>query len=77
VTVLVYTKPGCVQCEHTEKQLVKLEIPHQMIDVTVDKDAEAKVLATGNLQMPMVVAGTDVWHGFKIDKLRGLKARYS
>lgn len=74
MTVLVYTKPGCVQCEHTAKQLSKLEIPYQMIDVTVSKEAMDKVLATGKTQMPYVVAGDDSWHGLKVDKLRALKA---
>ena len=72
MTVLVYSKPGCVQCVHTVKQLAKLGVPHRVIDVTQDRQAEQLVRDTGDLQMPYVVAGDQTWHGFRIEKIRGL-----
>jgi glutaredoxin-like protein NrdH len=75
VNVQVYTKPGCVQCEYTEKKLDELHIPHDSIDVTQDPAALQRVMDTGRLQMPMVVAGEQKWHGFHYDKLRGLDPR--
>lgn len=70
----VYSKPGCVQCEYTEKKLTEFGIPHNCIDITQDQVAMNTVLSTGNLQMPMVVAGDQTWHGFQYDKLKDLQA---
>lgn len=72
MNVQVYSKPGCVQCEYTEKKLDELHIPHSTIDVTHDPAAYSAVMASGHLQMPMVVAGDQTWHGFHIDKIKAI-----
>jgi glutaredoxin-like protein NrdH len=74
MNIQVYTKPGCVQCEYTEKKLSEWHVPHNTVDVTQDPAAMQQVLASGNMQMPMVVAGDDHWNGFQYDKLQDLKA---
>jgi glutaredoxin-like protein NrdH len=73
MNVHVYTKPGCVQCEYTEKKLNEWGVPHICIDVTQDAQAFNMVQSSGNLQMPMVVAGSQTWNGFKPDKLSTLR----
>jgi len=74
MNVQVYSKPGCVQCEYTEKKLSEWGVPHNTIDVTQNAAAMDHVLATGNLQMPLVEAGEDHWNGFHIEKLQRLRA---
>jgi glutaredoxin-like protein NrdH len=73
MNIEVYMMPGCVQCEYTEKKLSEFGVPHNTIDVTQSATAMDHVLATGNLQMPLVEAGDDSWNGFQYDKLQGLR----
>ena len=70
--VTVYTKPSCVQCTMTKKQLDKLGIPHETIDITADPEAHAFVTGLGYSAAPVVVAGEDHWSGFRPDRLKGL-----
>lgn len=70
--VHVYGKPGCVQCKFTMKKLDDLGVPYQDHDVTVEPEAEAIVRATGRLELPLVVAGEQSWHGYRPDHLKSL-----
>ena len=72
--VTVYTKPNCPQCTMTKKQLERLGIEHQTIDVTTDPEAHAYVTGLGYQQAPVVVVGDGErhWGGFSPDKLKGL-----
>jgi glutaredoxin-like protein NrdH len=72
--VTVYTKPNCPQCTMTKKQLDRLGIEHQTVDVTADPDAHAYVTGLGYQQAPVVVVGDGErhWGGFSPDKLKGL-----
>lgn len=72
MSVIVYTKPNCPQCEATKRALVKNGIVHELIDVTVDTAARDRVLALGYLQAPVVVAGDDHWAGFRPDRISAL-----
>jgi glutaredoxin-like protein NrdH len=72
--ITVYTQPSCIQCTMTKKQLDKLGIDHETVDVTQDPDAHAYVTGLGYTAAPVVVVndGEDHWAGFKPDRLRGL-----
>lgn len=72
--ITVYTKPSCVQCTMTRKQLDKLGIEHQVVDVTADPDAHAYVTGLGYQTAPVVVVndGERHWAGFSPDKLKAL-----
>ena len=72
--VTVYTKPDCPQCSMTKKQLDKLGIDHDTVDVTTDPDAHAYVTGLGYASAPVVVVnnGEAHWSGFRPDHLRGL-----
>jgi glutaredoxin-like protein NrdH len=72
--VTVYTKPNCPQCVMTKKQLDKLGIDHDTVDVTQDPDAHAYVSGLGYSSAPVVVVndGESHWSGFRPDHLRGL-----
>lgn len=72
MNVQVYSKPGCIQCEYTEKKMHEHHIPHNTIDVTQDPAAMQQVLASGNLQMPYVVAGDNTWNGFQYEKIKAI-----
>ena len=74
MTVTVYTKPACVQCDATKRALNAAGIPYRTIDLTEDAGAMARVTAWGYRQAPVVEADGEHWSGFRpdlIDKLRG------
>lgn len=72
--VTVYTQPNCVQCTMTKKQLDKLGIAHDTVDVTTDPEAHAYVTGLGYAAAPVVVVndGEDHWAGFRPDRLKEL-----
>ena len=75
MTVTVYSKTPCVQCEATERRLTKLGVPYVTVDVTEDPKALAKILAWGYQQVPVVDTGTAHWSGYRPDCLNGLATR--
>lgn len=72
MTVTVYTKPACVQCNQTKKALDKLGVSYDTVDVTQDTAAYDRVIALGYRAAPVVVAGEDHWSGFQPDRLNAL-----
>jgi glutaredoxin-like protein NrdH len=70
--VVVYTKPSCQQCNATYKALEKQGIVYNSVDLTVDLEARDYVMALGYLHLPVVVAGSDQWAGFRPDRIAGL-----
>jgi glutaredoxin-like protein NrdH len=76
--VTVYTKPDCPQCTMTKKQLDKLGIDHDTVDVTTDPDAHAYVTGLGYASAPVVVVndGESHWSGFRDQKIRELAERF-
>ena len=67
--ITVYSKPACVQCTATTRELDRKEISYTYIDLTKDTEAMAKVAELGYRQAPVVVAGDDHWAGFRPDKI--------
>ena len=72
MTVTVYTKPACVQCNATYRALDKAGIDYTVIDISIDPDARDYVMALGYLQAPVVVAGDSHWSGFRPDRIKEL-----
>src|SRR5882757_1212875 len=72
MSVTVYTKPACVQCNATYKALDKLGIDYEKVDITLDSEARDYVMALGYLQAPVVVVGNDHWSGFRPDRIKAL-----
>ena len=72
MTVTVYTKPACVQCNATYKALDKAGVAYEVVDITEDDSARDYVLSLGYLAAPVVVAGDDHWSGFRPDRIKAL-----
>jgi glutaredoxin-like protein NrdH len=70
MTITVYTKPACVQCNATARLLDKAGIDYTKVDITVNAEARDFVMSLGYLQAPVVVAGNDHWAGFRPDRLK-------
>lgn len=70
--IIVYSKPACVQCTATTREMDKKGINYEYIDLTKDSDAMETVKGLGYMQAPVVVAGDDHWAGFRPDKIEAL-----
>lgn len=69
MTVTVYTKPACVQCNATYRALDKKGIAYQSVDISQDPAALERVRALGYMQAPVVITEKDSWSGFRPDKI--------
>lgn len=72
MSVTVYTKPACVQCNMTYRALDKNGIDYTTIDVTEDAAALARIKELGYMQAPVVIAGEEHWSGFQPDRINAL-----
>lgn len=67
--VIVWSKPGCVQCVATERSLEQRGIDHRVFDLTENPEKLEELRASGNLQAPVVEFGDSTWTGFRPDKI--------
>ncbi len=72
MTITVYTKPACVQCNATYRALDKAGVDYEVVDISENPEARDFVMALGYLQAPVVVAGDDHWSGFRPDRIKAL-----
>ena len=70
--IIVYSKPACVQCTATTREMDRKGINYNVIDLTKDETAFNTVKDMGYMQAPVVVAGDDHWSVFRPDKISAL-----
>lgn len=75
MSVTVYSKPVCVQCDATYRAMDKKGIAYTVVDITQDQDALEMVQSLGYLQAPVVIAGDEHWSGFRPDQISALAAK--
>ena len=71
MSIIIYSKPDCVQCNATYRAFDKQGIDYQVIDLTQDQQALNHV-KSGYQQVPVIIAGDDHWSGFRPDKIGAL-----
>ncbi|PFG21305.1 glutaredoxin-like protein NrdH [Serinibacter salmoneus] len=74
MSITVFSKPNCVQCNATYRALDKQGLEYEVVDLTLDAEALNTVKALGYQQAPVVFAGGDHWAGFRPDKIKALVA---
>jgi glutaredoxin-like protein NrdH len=74
MSITVYSKPSCVQCDATYRALNKQGLEYDVVDITADAEALESVKALGYQQAPVVFADGDHWSGFRPDKIKALAA---
>lgn len=81
ITVTVYGKPRCVQCDQTERHLKRLGIAYTKIDITQDAEAYdfARSLDPNYQAAPIVTVVTDQgellhWNQYRHSEIEALKA---
>ena len=72
--ITIYSKPSCVQCVATAREMDKRDIEYNYVDITEDSDAMDVVTNMGYRQVPVVVADDEHWTGFRPDKIGELAA---
>lgn len=72
MSITVYSKPACVQCNATIRALDKQGLSYEVIDLSQDAEALESVKALGYQQAPVVMANGDHWAGFRPDKIKAL-----
>jgi glutaredoxin-like protein NrdH len=72
MTITVYSKPMCVQCDATKRAFTKAGVSFDVVDITEHASALAHVKSLGYVQAPVVVAGEDHWSGFRPDKIKAI-----
>lgn len=70
MSIIVYSKPACVQCTATYKALTKHGLDYEVVDLSRDEQALRTVTAMGHLQAPVVVDGDESWSGFRPDLIK-------
>ena len=72
MSITLYTKPACVQCNATKKALDRAGLNYTTVDISPDDSARDYVMALGYLQAPVVEVDGDHWSGFRPDRIRTL-----
>ncbi|QIK84980.1 glutaredoxin-like protein NrdH [Sanguibacter sp. HDW7] len=72
MSITVYSKPACVQCDATYRALDKRGIDYTVVDISQDLEALEMVRSLGYMQAPVVVAGDSHWSGFRPDQISAL-----
>ncbi|MCZ9296643.1 glutaredoxin-like protein NrdH [Corynebacterium yonathiae] len=72
MSITVYTKPACVQCNATKKALDRAGLEYDLVDISTDAEARDYVMALGYVQAPVVEANGEHWSGFRPDRIKGL-----
>jgi glutaredoxin-like protein NrdH len=75
MSITVYTKPSCVQCNATYRALDAKGIEYEIHDLSEDPAALEQVKSLGYMQAPVVVTDEDHWSGFRPDKIDELASR--
>ncbi len=71
--IKVYSKPVCMQCSATKREMERRGIVFEEVDLSKDEVALRKIIDLGYMQAPVVVAGEDHWSGFRPEKISALQ----
>jgi glutaredoxin-like protein NrdH len=76
--ITVWSKPSCVQCTATYRDLDKRGIGYEVRDLTQEPDAVVAFKALGLLSAPIVeVEGNAPWAGYQPTKISDLAAKHA
>lgn len=70
--ITVYGRPNCVQCNATYRALDAKGINYIKLDLNEYEDMATKFRNQGHMQAPVVVVESDLWSGFRPDKISQL-----
>lgn len=68
--LIVYGRPGCVQCTATCREAERLGLAVTYVDLDQDIAAAARVINAGHRQLPVVECDDQVWTGFQPGRIQ-------
>ena len=71
--VTVYTKPKCVACVATKKQLTKQGVKFLEINIEENPTIANRLKEEGWLQLPVIKTPNSSWSGYNPDKINTLQ----
>lgn len=74
MSITVYSKPRCVQCDATYRALDKAGVEYTTVDVTRDAESLEYILGLGYQQAPVVVTDAVHWSGYRPDRIKAVAA---
>ena len=73
MTVTLWRKPGCVQCDQTEREFNKRGIVYQVKRLDRSPKAVERFLEMGLLSAPIVETDDRRWSGFRLNRITSLE----
>lgn len=82
MSIVVYSKPACSQCDSTYRHLDRKKLEYTVIDISEDKGAFDHVMSSGIMSAPLVEVTfesgeTHAWGGYNYDEIESLAERLS
>ncbi len=74
MSITLFTKPACMQCNATKKALDRAGLDYNLVDISIDAEARDYVIGLGYLQAPVVEANGEHWSGFRPERISSLVA---
>ncbi len=72
MSVIVYSKPDCPQCDSTKRDLEILGIDYTAVDLMQDRGALQRLLGLGFRSVPVVETANGSWSGYDRDRIKAL-----
>ncbi len=74
MTVTVFTKYRCPQCEATKRQLTKQGVDFEVVDLADNPSTLEQLQQAGFRQAPVVITPDASWSGYRPDLIKELVA---
>ena len=71
--ITLWRKPGCVQCDQTEREFNKRGIVYQVKRLDKSPKAVERFLEMGLLSAPIVETDDRRWSGFRLNRITSLE----
>lgn len=72
MSVTVYSKPNCPQCDLTKRDMDILGIEYKTVDITQQQDQLDRLISLGHRSAPVVETDQEIWSGYRQDKIKNL-----
>ncbi len=72
MSITVYSKPNCPQCDLTKRDMDILGIEYETVDLTQRQDQLERLIELGHRSAPVVETERETWSGYNQEKIKGL-----
>lgn len=69
MSITVYVKPACVQCDATKRYLDAKGLEYKTVDISIDTDALNTLIEKGFKAAPVIDYHGEWWAGFQPDRI--------